>query len=69
MFPEQRKRTLGTSRPVDNVTWKKRPQFRQERRLRVRAYRFMNRSAFFKRRAKAIATIFPRAPRKSAATR
>ncbi len=38
MLPEQRKRILGTSRPVDNVIRNKRPQFRHERRLLVPAY-------------------------------
>ena len=38
MYPEQRKRTLRTSRPVDNVIRETRPQFRQERRLLVPAY-------------------------------
>ncbi len=44
MLPEQRRRTRGTSRPVDNVIREKRPQFRQERSLLVPAYRLMNHS-------------------------
>ena len=42
MLPEQRKRTLMTSRLVYNVIQEKRPQFRLERRLLVPAYGLMN---------------------------
>ncbi len=42
MLPEQRKRTRATSHPVYDAIREKRPQFRQERRLLVPAYRLMN---------------------------
>ena len=42
MLLEQRKRIRMASRPVSNVIWKKRPQFRLEQRLLVPAYGLMN---------------------------